>query len=354
MCRFPQVKHFCGHTTLINHGRSIELCDEALILVRPDLDRVPAFCTPLKDDLDNEDVILDLSEDYSWCPDCHAKQPTPACGDQSDQSWEAECLKAFNADLTQMLKGVEDVCQIIEYDCKMPAIVKAIQHPWLREMLQLNSDGFCPLGDAIIDHVHNVQRGIDKVLAKCNAGIPMHSLHIDFYATMRRYDEAWFLMDHFIQITKLLKHLPKRKDYHNEVCKEAEMCKLRLQGPQEAPQDLLYLQPGFKTPTTFGSKRDSHMQIDQCFQKLALDKKAARKDYYALALSKLLRQSDVLPFRRRAFHKRPSKYVSKKCSPPPPVKVSALSGEDRAEFGKLEVHYFRHASQKLADRCVVS
>ncbi|KAJ4355619.1 uncharacterized protein N0V89_003639 [Didymosphaeria variabile] len=346
MCLFPQVKHHCGHTTLISHAKSIVLCDQALIFVRQYFDRAPAFCTPLDDDLDNENMILDLSEDYSWCPDCHARQATPACGDQSDQTWEAACLQAYKADLAKVLKQVERDCQIIEYDRNMPAIVKAIQHPWLREMLQINSKGFFALGDAVIDRVHDVQRNIETVLAKCNAGIPTHSLHIDFYATVRKYDDAWFLMDHFLLITDLLNYISKRNDYHNELCKQAEMCKSLLEGPQEAPQGLHYLGRGFKTPEMFRPKRKSHTRHVQCFEKLALDDNSAGKDYYASALSKLLQQSDVLPFRRRASYKGPSKYVNKKCSPPPAVKVSALSGEIRAKFGELEVHYFNQVSKK--------
>lgn len=340
MCLFPQVKHACSHSTLVTHPKSIVLCDQALLFVKQNIDRAPAFCTPLglrgRDDLYNEEIVLDISEDYSRCPDCHAKQPTPVCGDPSDQSWELQCLRAIKVSLATGLKNVESDCQAIEYDQKMPAIVNSVQHSWLQGMLQLNRDGFFALGDAVIDRVHHVQRYIGVVLSRCNIGIPSHSLDVDVYAAVSQYDETWSLMYHFFQVSGLLKDIPRRNDYQNEICKQAEMIRLLLEGPQEAPQDLHYLQPGFKTPTMFKLKRDSNMEIDRVSKEPALHGNPASNNYYASALAKLLQQSDVLPLRRASYEK-PLKYVNKKRGPPTAVLLTVMCDAERANIGELEV-----------------
>lgn len=262
-------------------------------------------------------------EDNSWCPDCHALRSTPACDDQSNQSWETEELEGIKLSLKQDFESVEKACQVVEFDQKIRAIVKTIHHPWLRGMLDINDDGYSSLGDAVLDRVRNVHRLVDEVLAKCKSGIPTNSLRIDFYAAVDQYDEASNLVDHLHEIIRLLHDLGKGDSYYNEICKQAEMCKLLLQGPQEAPYHLEYLHPGFMTPNAFKLKPDSGAVCNRHSPK----NQAVSKDCYVSALINLLKQKDVLPF-RRAFYHAPSRDTNEKRTTLPVLNLGAISSKD--------------------------
>jgi hypothetical protein len=325
--------------TLVTDPKSIVLCGQALLFVTQGLDRAPASCTPLgpggREDLYNEDVVSEISEDYSWCPDCHAVQATPACGDQSDQSWETGELEAIKVSLDEEHENVERACRLIEFDTEMPAIVEIIHHPWLRSMLETNGDGYFSLGDAVLHRVHRVRQSVDKVLANCNAGLPTNSLRIDFYAVVDQYDKAWHLTDHFLQLIRLLQHgLGMSNSDHNDMCKQAEMCKLLLEGPQKAPDHLGYLQSGFETPNNFKPERDSAIVSGKALEGLTLNDHPISGSYYATALVNL-KQSDVLPLRLGCAFKAPPTSVNGKRSAPPSVKVGTKNNEDREYHGKL-------------------
>jgi hypothetical protein len=334
MCQFPRVTHHCGHVTLITHPKSTILCDKALLFVSRGLDRAPAFCTPLgpggREDLYNQDMVSEVSEDYSWCPDCHAVRARPACGDQSDQSWETRELEAIKVSLKEKHEDVERACQFVEFNKKMPAIVETLRHPWLRSMLEINGDGYSSLGDAVLHRVHQVRRSVDKTLVNCNAGLPTNSLRIEFYAVVNQYDEAWHLMDHFFQLIGLLQHgLGMGDSDHNEICKQAEICKLLLQGPQTAPDHLAYLRSGFETPNNFKPKRDTGKPARdpaiipaRALEGLALNVLLISGSHYASALVNLLKQSDVLPLRHGRAFKTPSRYMNRKRGPLLTVKVT--------------------------------
>ncbi|KAL5377446.1 hypothetical protein DPSP01_009784 [Paraphaeosphaeria sporulosa] len=345
MCFFPQVTHACGHTALVTHPKAIRLCPYALRFCTQDLDRAPPCCTPLgphgRDDLYNKDIIFAIIENSSQCAGCHATESRPARAvrvAQSNQSWETEELQGLKLSLNKELENVEKGCQVVEFDQKIRAIVKTIIHPWLRGMLEVNGDGYSSLGEVVLHRVRNVQRLVDNVLAMCNTGVPLNSLRIDFHAAVDQYEKAFNLMDHFQQIVRLLHDLENRGSYQNELCKQAEMCQLFLQGPQVAPHDLAYLQPGFKTPNAFQPKRDSGVVPGTYLS----SHHALSKNWYASALVNLLKQKDVLPFRREFYHG-PSRNTNKRRRTPPAIQI-IVSDEEPAKFPKPDIKYWSHAA----------
>ena len=341
MCRFVRVHHNCGHVALLTLPTSIQLCHRALAInLTQGTDKAPAFCTPLgpngRDDLYNEDLVSEIEEDLSYCPTCHIEYGTPACGDGSDHSQEEEGLNEISSCLSHELYGIVKANKKINGNPEVSVLVTTIEHDWLRSMLTANTKGHFELSLRVFRFIETVNKAISEVLEKCNGGFPLNSVTFDCNTAWDKFVSAAQLLGHFHQIVELVEDLEQGKRHYNEICKQAELCKLILDGPLAIPADPehLYLQPGMiNTPLW--------LQAEKNVQESLAEVSSDTEHVVSPVKEKIKYRPETLPFRGGDhYHPGARESASGSKHRPPPVTVFPLSEQRRARFGKLEVRYF--------------
>ncbi|KAF1969484.1 hypothetical protein BU23DRAFT_571561 [Bimuria novae-zelandiae CBS 107.79] len=285
------------------------------------INRAPTLCTPLgpngREDLYQEDIVWDILEDNSYCPDCHAFQGTPVCEDPSDQSWEAGTLLEILTRVATDIREFGECCEKLQGDADLLSSLDTIEDTFLCEMLE------------------------------CNVGIPTYSLHIHYYAAIDEYNRVGDMVVPFYRIVKLLHEPAKGNSHYNEICKQAELCWNLMWGSEVVPQDCPHLQPGFKTPDAFKPTARSSSEPEDDIEHLLLNDDAIDElspglersfddlsfdavptdDNFLLVLRPATTDGapsvHILSFRRFdcSLYKGTQVYINKKKNPPPPIKV---------------------------------